>query len=54
MKAHLHNYFRLPLRLRQTYKFQPIFRVVTFTRVHIIIVILTMFDFPIDLCGIIQ
>ena len=40
MQAHLHNYFRLPPRLRQTYKFQPISRVGTITKANIIIVIL--------------
>lgn len=45
MQAHLYNYFRLPLRLRQTYKFHSISSVDTITTV-----ILTMIGFPIDLC----
>ncbi len=52
MQAHLHNYFRLPLRLLQTYKFHSISRVDTITTVIITIVILTMIGFPIDLCGV--
>jgi len=46
MQAHLHNYFRLPLRLLQTYKFHSISRVDTITTVIITIVILTMIGFP--------
>lgn len=48
MQAHLHNYFRLPLRLLQTYKFHSISRVDTITTVIITIVILTMIGFPGD------
>lgn len=52
MQAHLNKYFRLPPRLRQTYKFHSISGVDTFTTVIITIVILTMIGFPIDLCGV--